>query len=352
MRQESRIARTRLASTFAAGLMLLASGCSLDSNDNSTGPASGPGPYLTVAGDVTLQLLELDTDTWREPLGLGNAPNWIVPDGDRLYVVNSISHTLQRFVSEDGKITTGGDPIELGLDRNLSPYAAALAPDGRLLVTNLLGNSLSVVDLDAGEIVEEWPVGRAPEQVLVRDGYAWVINSNYDFSDFSFHEGSVYRINALTGERLDTLAVGINPQYAAFGESGRLHVVCTGNYGDVEGEVWVLNPGPLGVSDALAIGSSPGRISVAPDGTAWIAAGGWSNAGDPQGLILSYDTRSLALNPTLSAGLGVIDVAVDPVSGRLYAACREAMRVDVFEGRELVAQHSLEDAPNAIAVWR
>ncbi len=308
-------------------------------------------PLILVAGDATLQIFDTETESWRDPVGLGLGANWIsFYDPHEMVIVNSISHNLQQIVLNSGEFQQTAS-IDLGLERNTSPYAVAGWGD-RIAVTNLLTNSVSIVHLDSAKIVEEFPVGRAPEGILADHDTLYVINTGYDFSDFSFHIGSVYKTLATTGEILDTLALGMNPQFGAI-TNEELHIVCTGNYSDINGEVWILDLTTLEPEEILGVGYSPGRINIGYDNneiTAWIAAGGWSNDGDSEGLILSYNVITREILEPLSASLGVVDVAWNDADHRLYAVCRDAMKLDVFEGRERVASHDLVDPPNALGI--
>ncbi|HEX03882.1 MAG TPA: hypothetical protein ENH10_01830 [Bacteroidetes bacterium] len=311
-----------------------------------------PGPMVVIAGQASLQGLSIETLNWKKPVGVGLGANWIIENvPDRLAIINSISHTLQLYES-NGSFYQPSQAIDLGLQRNTNPYAAAVVSKG-VAVTNLLANTVSIVDLDSARIVDEWPVGVAPEGILAYRDTLYVINTGYDFDNYSFNYGSVFKMDSDDGEILDYASLGMNPQFGAI-VGDELHIVCTGNYTTVDGEIWILDLHDLHLKDILAIGHSPGRIVVdyySQEGsTAWIAAGGWSNEGEIAGLILSYNTVTREIHDPLFASLGVVDVAVDYTSGRLYAICRDAMKLDVFEGGERIASYDLVDPPNAISI--
>jgi DNA-binding beta-propeller fold protein YncE len=345
--------QTVLASLALCLMMLMFVGCEEDSN-----PAISSIPYgsrLFIAGDNTLQMFDPENNTWLEPVGLGLGSNQIVNDGSALFVVNSISHTLQRISSGiDGYQTTGS--LDLGLERNTGPFAAIALDFPHIAVSNLLANSVSIVDVNEMEIVAEHPVGRAPEGLYSQ--YPWdtlfVINSGYDFSDFSFHNGSIYKMNSDDGEIVDSLIIGTNPQFC-LGFQGNLHVSCTGNYQDIAGEIWIINSDSLYVKQIIEIGHSPGRMAIdRSEGLVYVAAGGWSNEGESEGLILCYDSVTYEVLDPLSASLGVVDVVWPEARGHLYAVCRDAMKLDVFDGQTKIASHDLEDPPNVleIQVWQ
>jgi hypothetical protein len=335
---------------LALGAGLLA-GCG-----DAAGPGDGAGPvagrrFVAVAGDQTLRLLDAEAGDWEPGVwGLGLASNWIVPAADRLYVVNSVSNDLSRFRLEESLSLEALAPLDLGRERNRNPWAAARGGDGRLLVSNLLENTVSLVDPAAGRVDAVWAAGLAPEGVGVRDSLAWVVNSGYDFATFSFGPGSLYLYDYPEGELRDSVALPVNAQFGALDGEGRLHVVCTGDYGEVGGEVVVLELPSLAQAGRLELEGYPGRIAITPAGVACLAAGGWSGEEGSTGLVLRYDAASLDPLPPLHPSLGVVDVAAGPGS-TLWTLSREAGELARWEGEVRTGAWSLEDPPNALAVW-
>jgi len=307
--------------------------------------------YILVAGDSSLQRFDLQTEEWISPVGIGPGANWMHKSSNGLlYVVNSTSHSLQAFSFNRGSFELS-ETVDLGLQRNTSPYAAVTAKHW-IAVTNLLTNSISLIDEYTHAIVDEFPVGRAPEGILASNDTLFVINSGYNFDDFTFHTGSIYQIVASTGEILDSLQLGMNPQFGMMDHHGRLHIVCTGDYRATTGEVWVLDRSSLDVIGQISTGHSPGRIVLGwanQTRVAYLAAGGWSNDGESEGLILSYDVETYELHTPISANLGVVDVCFD--DARLYAVCRDAMTLDVFTDDERIASYDIADPPNAVIAY-
>ena len=77
--------------------------------------------------------------------------------------------------------------------------------------------------------------------------------------------------------------VPTDPTYVRVDYSGRLHVACTGNYGDIPGKIVILQPKPGQSPEMLgtvAIGGAPGPMAFAPNGLAYVANGiagiGWA----------------------------------------------------------------------------
>ncbi len=345
-----RTPRLLMLPILAIALMLAFTACDDNPADsNGDDNPSQTGSIIAVAGDETLTLFNADTKTWQQPQGLGLGANWMTRIGDSLYVVNSLSNTLQRFDISNRSAEPAGE-LDIGLSENRSPYASLAFRDSLLLISNLQWNSITVVNVNKWKVVDDWEVNIAPVELLTGFDQVYVVHSKYDFNDFTFNTGSVWKLGP-NGALLDSLTVGVNPQFAHYTYPGEIHVVCTGNYDDIPGTVYVLTLFPIQTERIINIGYSPGRSTVDKDDhVVYLAAGGWSNEGDENGLILRYDYDSLDPMQPINASLGVVDVAYDSTSGLLYAACRDGMRLDVFDDGQKVGSYELSDPPNAIEV--
>ncbi|MCB2212484.1 T9SS type A sorting domain-containing protein [bacterium] len=63
------------------------------------------------------------------------------------------------------------------------------------------------------------------------------------------------------------IPVGTNPQQITVDASGNFHIICTGNYGDITGEAWKIDPTwnePHTTS--LALGGTPSTLTIMSDG--------------------------------------------------------------------------------------
>lgn len=329
--------------------LLLMTACDEES-PNDPNPPSGNN-YLAVVMDGGLDILDLDEGDWvGTTLGLGTAPNDIVLNAPTIYVINSTSCDLQQFdLERDGWRYTRR--LDLGLAQNRNPYNGALHNDDRMLVTNLLDNSVSVVDLIDWDVDTLWDAGAAPEGVLVAGDRGYVVNSGYDFPTLSFHHGSIYVYDIPSGERVDSLTVGINAQYIELLDTGQLAVSCTGDYGSNPGEIWIVERDPLAVSERIPVEGSPGRVRVSEDGWLYCASGGWSMDGETEGLVLRWPSAVNASSMELvGTALGTIDIA-PTYSGRVYVAAREGQNLQHFEGDSLVRSYALPDSPVALAYF-
>jgi len=278
-----------------------------------------------------------------------------------------MANSLQVFEVQDGCIRLTRT-IDVGLSENRNPWAMALTSEGHLLITNLLQNSLSVLNLQTLEIEDLWDTGVQPEAVLVQGEYAYVINTGFDIAKLEFRPGSVWVYELRSGMVLDTMAVGVNPQYALFDPLGHLHVACTGDYDQITGKIWVLEtlpqendwilaytsmPPQLELITMIDIDGFPGRLALSDWGAIYAASGGWANEGDNQGIVHAYPYDTATPVTTIPVGLGATDVAVYPETKSVFVACMDAHRLDEIRGNTLYHSYLMGvNQPLVLAVWR
>lgn len=267
-------------------------------------------------------------------LPLGLAPNRIRHAKGRVLVVNSISDDL--WVIND---TTHTLERTVGLPEGSNPWDVEPIDDSLCAVSLLLADAISLLNYRTGDTLPRTPVGKSPEGMLSLQGRLWVANSGFDFGTFLYDPGTVSVIDPLTHATLTTIPVGTNPQELALAGDGTIHVLCTGNFSDREGIVYILNSQSLGVIDSLPLGGAPGDLVIGIDGAAYVAAGGWVDSGE----VYRYDalTRTVLnaeANPWHSAQ-GVIAV-LPRLEGGVFTVC--------FNGDSIV-EHDL--AGTVVTGW-
>jgi DNA-binding beta-propeller fold protein YncE len=171
-----------------------------------------------------------------------------------------------------------------------SPAGLALSPDGRWALTaNATRHSVSLVDLEAGRVAAEIPVGRLPRALaLSRDGRRAVVSNG--------HSDSLTLIDAAPPalKPVATFPVGDDPRGVAISPDGaRAYVALSGE--------------DAAVSVDLAAGRVVGRVEVGQE---------------PWHLALSPDGRRLAVGAAGSGEVAVVEtepfrlVRRVPVRGR------------------------------------
>jgi YVTN family beta-propeller protein len=171
-------------------------------------------------------------------------------------VTSSLTNELIRADLNSGKVI---DEISLAPEQN--PWSVALAGT-RAYVSNWVTSSVSVVDLVLGSPIGAIPVGVSPEGLLLDGNRLFVAISGYRRATFDWGPGSVEVIDLAAGAVTDTIPTPLNPQSLARDSAGRIHVLCTGNYGAVTGKVAVIDPVTLEVESEIPLGGSPGGLTI------------------------------------------------------------------------------------------
>jgi len=343
---------------LAAAALLF--GCSGTENPGASCPtADRPGPALLSGRTYLLSVNGLSEDwgAYRPtegapvPIGgrglAGRAPNDVDLVGDRLYIVNSLDNTIQEIDAATGQTVAC---IEIGPGAN--PWAFAVDPvdSSRAWVTTFLGGDVVELDLAARRVLRRRKVGPAMEGLLVTPDHIAVTLTGFEGSEGRFGQGEVVVLNRATLEIVARLPVPTNPQDLARGADGRIHVVCTGNFGNAEPAVWGsvvrIETDWSAVRDTLTLGGTPARIAVAENGTAFVAAffGG----------LLAYDTATFTLYADASAPLeGSPGYSAVAVSGnRAYAANFDLDAILVLDAtaRTPLGDVLTGDGPVALAI--
>lgn len=314
-----RVVRALTRAPLATHLLLpiIFAACGDDPIDPGPPPASAL--YVVNSTGETLDRIDLETGAVSlMVMVLGDVPNDIVVTADppRLWIANSGDNDVW-----------GADPEELvpepliDLGNNQNPYRLAVLDDGRLAVTNWLGGTLAFLDPVVGAVDDRRPIGRTPEAVLASDNRVYVTAVGYDLPTGRFGPGKVYALDpSMRGAApTDSAIVPTNPQALLIDTQGRLHVICTGNYGGYEpssqGAVRVLNAATLDSLGAIELGATPGAGILVND-QVYVSA--------YYGGLLRYDARTLVVsrgtaNPIIDAP-GLSGMAYDAARQRLYVA--------------------------------
>ncbi|MBU1651982.1 hypothetical protein KKA00_07155, partial [bacterium] len=253
--------------------MILISGCE---DDAATGPNTpGINPTAWVVNSIGETLAKVDLVSGQvvtNVIALNSAPNDIVISENLAYVVNSLSNNVQ-VIDLNGQETIGTIEILQGID----PYYICLDGQERAFVSNLLTGNVSVLDLVSGTEAGIISTGGIPEGVCVSGDYLYVT----DVVDFlgDWQPGKVYAYDLETLTLQGTATVGINPQIVKMGPDGKLHVVCTGDYGATVGQVDIVDPVTMTVEQSLTLGGTPGSLVFTSAGIAYVGGGGWAGDG-------------------------------------------------------------------------
>ena len=283
--------------------------------------------YVVNSLGMTLSKINLSTNEVVNDIeALGDQPNQVVISGDLAYVVNSGYNDIQ-IIDLRTENTVG----YIDVLPNANPFHMAFVDSQYAYVSNLLGSSISKVDVISKTTVGEFGVGLAPEGLMVvgdklyvcctgfqfyayrnKTGRDWVFDVTHKHNDvkaYSYIAGKVYVFD-LQGQMVtDSISVGMNPQYLDLDPEGELNVMCTGDYLSVFGQIYRIDPNTDTVIDSIATGGSPGIISIGTDGVGYLAAGGWYPDSGKVFTFDSYaDTMMRGSDDPITTDYGVISV--------------------------------------------
>ncbi len=192
-------------------------------------PTSNPGsPTPTpVDGNVTAVIANgLGEDIWAidgrdysvnpHVAWTGQAPNQIVVHDDRFYIVNSLSNSIGVYAIESLQRI---QEISVGTGRN--PFSMAFLDANQCYVSNFLTNTLSLIRVDSGEVIDELELpgsdelphdpgtatwARPTDMVIVGDT-CYVACANLDDTFVAGGSGIICRINCPTHQMRDWITV-------------------------------------------------------------------------------------------------------------------------------------------------
>jgi YVTN family beta-propeller protein len=243
--------------------------------------AADPTAYVINTSAETLSRIDLNTgNVFNNILPLGSDincyPNQIVVRDTLAYIIMSGTGEIQ-IINTNSENTVGWiifDPP------GSNPYWMAFLNDRYVYVTLMIDNSLAKIDLLSKEVIKTVPVGKSPEGVLMFDGNVYIAITAYDYGSWTWGQGKVAVYNPEVDTVIAEILVGKNPQFLDFDSQGRIHVTCTGNYWDIPGVIYIIDPITYSIIDSLAVGGQPGQIAVGPDDIVYLAAGGWTEDGE------------------------------------------------------------------------
>lgn len=276
-------------------------------------------------------------------LDLGVWCNDIVVHGTRLFVANSGDNTVQE-IDAIANTTMRAIPLAGGIN----PWSVAFVNDDTLAVTCWVSRNVLLLRYSDGVEIGSVPLPTGPEGIVVIGERVFVCETGVDFP--SYNPGQVRVYDRHSWQLLDSVQVGMNAQFAAADELGRLHVVCTGDYGATPGTIHILDLQTLNVDTVLAIGGTPNTVSFG-GGYSFVAAGGFGDAGYVYKYRLdNFEILNDAGNP-ITTGPGATDIeAAD--DGSFYVSCMQVdeVRRHALNGA-LLATYSVSDGPGYLAFY-
>jgi len=252
-----------------AGLLILLSFCFVLTSPAQEIPRT---LYVLNGSAETLSKWNMQSGAvQRDIVNVGQQPNQVAVHNGMIYVVNSGTDNIMAIDPRaDGVIAK-----RIAVNAGSNPYWIAFTGEKKAYVSNFKADNVTILDLENGVVSGEIPVGKAPEGILVEGDLALVANTGYTGFGMPYENPSVSIIDIKSDAVLHTVPVPINPQHLALDPAGRVHVICTGDYATVFGQVAIIdlegvtNPGTPEVVKIVEIGGSPGALAITPDGSGY-----------------------------------------------------------------------------------
>jgi YVTN family beta-propeller protein len=195
--------------------------------------------------DLKSKTTDLDYFTTVNKRGLGDTANDMIKYGSKIYIVVNVSSTIEVIDAATGKSVKQIEMKEKtaeGKEINKQPrYAAAYG--GKVYVTSY-DDTVTRIDTVSLTIDGSVAVGRDPEGICIstKNRKIYVANSGgLDFQDANYdHTVSVIDLNSF--EEIEQIEVGLNP-YQVFADSqGDVYVSVRGDYADITPSFKKISP--------------------------------------------------------------------------------------------------------------
>lgn len=215
--------------------------------------------FTVNSNSQTLSKINLVTGSVNNSfVSVGEWANRVYLHEDRLFIVNSGDNSVQVVDPDSGQTITHIHVADFS-----NPFAMSFHGDTGF-VSGLVTGEVYAVDLLSNQVTGSIETGISPNEMLVHGDRLYLVCSGYQYPNY--HPGELYVIDVVNFTVIETLELGINAQGLALDSDGFLHVVCTGNYSSVTGEIFKICLQNMIVEEVLSIGGMPWNIACAPNG--------------------------------------------------------------------------------------
>ncbi|WP_425605809.1 beta-propeller fold lactonase family protein [Paraburkholderia translucens] len=245
------------------------------------------------------------------------------------------------------------------------PRGLSLNADGtRLLVANKNTGDLAVIDTATGKVVKRVKIGKNPEFVRVRNGYAYVTyepgdvsgppadkpegkpdsnaggKSGADDDDANKPPAEIAIIDMKNWQMIHSVTSGHETEGIEFSRDGQMMLVA--NEGDDTVSIYHARTGAPIRTVKLAPGGRPRGIRLSPDGKHYVVTL------ESLSKFVVIDAHTFDVLKTVDTKLGPYGVAYGPNGQRLFVAAARDQTVQVFDGH---TYEHIADVPVGQRCW-
>ncbi|MCH8274225.1 MAG: YncE family protein [Armatimonadetes bacterium] len=202
-------------------------------------------------------------------------------------------------------------------------------------VSNLGGNTVSVIDTATNSVIATVPVGFAPTGVAVHPAGTFVYVANRTANTVSVIDTAANSVTA-------TIPVGVEPTGVAVNPAGTFVYVAN----QFSNTVSVIDTATNTVVDTVSVGTDPHGVAVHRTGAFVYVSNQLSNS------VSVIDTATNSVMATVPVGVGPSGVVAHPDGTRVYAVNRNSDSVSVIDTatNTVIATVSVGFAPEAASV--
>jgi YVTN family beta-propeller protein len=328
-----------VALAIAGAILLSFVGCEKDSNTVTAPPVAATSSVMYVLNSLgaSISVIDLTKDTvYNNVATVGMWPNQILYNDAKLYVVNSGSNNVQVF---DASTYALKGAISLGANNN--PMLIAILSSDKAYVTCSQSNCVKVVNPTSFAVLKTIPVGVGATGVAITNGKVYVTNSAFDGATYAYGPGTVSVISTTADTVIKTITVSKNPQACAVAPDGKVHVICTGDYGAEVGKLVIIDPSTDAVTTTVTVGGSPSSIAVASTGTGYLGTFGKG--------IVRYNATTYAVQDSALSGKDGSAIAFD-LSGNVYVAAFGVDKVEKLDASNVLKkEYAVGDGPLSLS---
>ncbi len=303
-------------------------------------PPTAKAIFILNSAATSISVIDPATGTvYNNVATVGTWPNQLFFHNNKLYCVNSGSNNIMVFNTDTYAAET---PIPLGSGQN--PMNMAAYDNTTAYVACSVSEKVLKVNLTSKTVVDTIDAGVGATGIAITSNKVYVANTAFDGVNFTYGQGTVTVIDAVTGNVLKTVNVAMNPQDIDVAPDGRVHVICTGDYFSVFGKVMIINPATDTVVDSVMIGGSPGSIRISDtDKRGYLGVWGMG--------LMVYDTETKNIIHGTSnyfLGKGGSGLLVDPDGNVYVSVWDDDQVVKLDKDNAVLATYQVGDSPMSL----